>query len=243
MNSSSTPQSSLPVFNESAAVRVQALKSMKDKDKILVHEIFASIQGESTYAGVPCIFVRTAVCHLRCNYCDTAHAFHNGKELSVDEIIERVLALKIPVVEITGGEPLLQPRILVLMQKLCDLGLTVLLETSGAVSIRDVDPRVHVILDVKTPGSGESHRNVFANMELLRPNCEVKFVICDKVDYDYALVILHRYKLKEKCTVLFSPEATGMNAAMLAEWIVRDLLPVRFQVQLHKVLWGDRTGV
>lgn len=233
----------MPVFNESPAERVKALKAIKDKEKILVHEIFASIQGESTFAGMPCIFVRTAVCHLRCTYCDTAHAFHDGHELSVDEIIERVVAMKIPVVEITGGEPLLQPRTLILMEKLCDLGLTVLLETSGAVSIRDVDPRVRVILDVKTPGSGESERNYFANLDFLRPHHEVKFVICNEQDYPYALDVVEKHSLTQKCTVLFSPEDTSMDKAALAEWIVRDRLNVRFQIQMHKVLWGDRTGV
>lgn len=230
-------------INESAEERVRALKSMRAKDKILVHEIFASIQGESSYAGLPCIFVRTAVCHLRCAYCDTAHAFHKGDELAVEEIVQRVLALKIPLVEVTGGEPLLQPLTFSLMKNLCDLGLTVLLETSGAVSIRKVDPRVCVILDVKTPGSGESHRNHWPNLDLIWPGCEVKFVISDAKDYDFAKEVTQKYALGEKCTVLFSPEAQSMNAAHLAEWIVRDRLDVRFQIQMHKVLWGDKTGV
>jgi 7-carboxy-7-deazaguanine synthase len=149
----------------------------------------------------------------------------------------------IPLVEITGGEPLLQPRTKELMKRLCDLGLTVLLETSGAVSIRDVDPRVRVILDVKTPGSGESHRNVLANLDLLWPTCEVKFVICDELDYCFAVDMVEKHKLREKCTVLFSPEAERMSPATLAEWIIRDRMNVRFQIQMHKVLWGDKTGV
>lgn len=235
----------LPLLHiqETASERIRGLKSMRDKDKILVHEIFASIQGESTFAGEPCIFVRTAVCHLRCSYCDTAHAFHDGKEMSVDEIIERVVSMGIPVVEVTGGEPLLQPKTQELMRRLCDSGLTVLLETSGAVSIREVDRRVHVILDVKTPGSGEVSRNVLSNMDVLWPTCEVKFVICDEADYKFASAFLKEHDLTKKCTVLFSPEAEKMDAASLAEWIVRDRLPVRFQIQMHKVLWGDRTGV
>jgi 7-carboxy-7-deazaguanine synthase len=163
--------------------------------------------------------------------------------MSVPEIVERVLALQIPVVEITGGEPLLQPKTCELMAKLCDLGLTVLLETSGAVSIREVDPRVRVILDVKTPGSGESQRNVVSNFDWLRPNCEVKFVICDESDYRFAVATVAEYELTQICTVLFSPEAERMNPTALAEWIVRDRLAVRFQIQLHKALWGDRTGV
>lgn len=216
---------------------------MRDQNKILVHEIFASIQGESTLNGVPCVFVRTAVCHLRCTYCDTTHAFHDGSEMSVDEIVEAVLAKGIPLVEITGGEPLLQPLTQQLMTRLCDLGLTVLIETSGAVSIRDVDPRVRVILDIKTPGSGESHRNVATNLDILQPHHEVKFVICDEADYEFAKKVSAEYKLYERCTVLFSPEAQFMNATLLAEWIVRDKIKARFQIQLHKVLWGDRTGV
>jgi len=216
---------------------------MRDPEKILVHEIFSSIQGESTFNGVPCIFVRTAVCHLRCNYCDTAHAFHDGKEMSVDEIVADVLARQIPLVEITGGEPLLQPRTVDLMTRLCDQGLTVLLETSGAVSIKNVDRRVHVILDVKTPGSGESERNVDSNLDILWPKCEVKFVICDEADYEFAKAKVEQHKLNDKCTVLFSPEADTMNATALAEWIIRDKLKCRFQIQLHKVLWGDKTGV
>ena len=235
----------LPLLHtqETASERIRALKSMRDKDKILVHEIFASIQGESNFAGEPCIFVRTAVCHLRCSYCDTAHAFHDGKEMSVDEIVERVMSLGIQVVEVTGGEPLLQPKTQELMRRLCDLGLTVLLETSGAVSIRDVDQRVHVILDVKTPGSGEVSRNCLSNFDILWPACEVKFVICDEADYHFAEAIVKEHNLTQVCTVLFSPEAEKMDAASLAEWIVRDRLPVRFQIQMHKVLWGDRTGV
>jgi 7-carboxy-7-deazaguanine synthase len=216
---------------------------MRDPEKILVHEIFSSIQGESTFNGVPCIFVRTTVCHLRCNYCDTAHAFHDGKEMSVDEIVADVVARQIPLVEITGGEPLLQPRTLDLMTRLCDLGLTVLLETSGAVSIKNVDRRVHVILDVKTPGSGEAQRNVDSNLDILWPNCEVKFVICDEADYEFAKAKVAQHELNDKCTVLFSPEAESMNATQLAEWIIRDKLTCRFQIQLHKVLWGDKTGV
>lgn len=233
----------LTVLNEPAPARVAALKAMTSKNKILVHEVFASIQGESSFAGVPCIFIRTAVCHLRCNYCDTAHAFHKGKELSIEELVDRVKSLEIPLVEITGGEPLLQTKTRELMTALCDLGYTVLLETSGAVSIKDVDRRVHVILDIKTPGSGEHERNVFSNLQILWPSCEVKFVICDEADYRYAKKVIEEYELLTKCVVLLSPEAEQMDKAKLAEWIVRDKLRVRFQVQLHKVLWGDRTGV
>jgi len=236
-------------INESNSSRLVSLKRRVSKDNLLIHEIFASIQGESSFAGWPCVFVRTAACHLRCTYCDTAHAFHDGREISVRETLERAEQVGggIPLIELTGGEPLLQSGSFDLMARLCDSGKhTVLLETSGAVSIADVDKRVHAIVDVKTPGSGEAGRNVWRNLEILWPRCEVKFVICDEADYRFAREVISEYDLTSKCTVLFSPvspEASSMSKSDLAEWIVRDRLKVRFQVQLHKVLWGDRTGV
>lgn len=223
--------------------RIKPLKHMRNRDAILVHEIYASIQGESTYAGVPCVFVRTTACHLRCTYCDTAHAFEHGTELSVDEIIEKVASYGIQTVELTGGEPLLQRPVFELMTSLCDLDYTVLLETSGTVSIQSVDRRVHAIVDVKSPGSGESHRNCLKNLEILWPECEVKFVIGDELDYEFAKRIITQYDLTSRNTVLFSPEAPKISPMQLAEWIMRDRLSVRFQVQLHKILWGDANGV
>jgi 7-carboxy-7-deazaguanine synthase len=208
-----------------------------------VHEIYASVQGESTFQGRPCVFVRTTGCHLRCSWCDTPQAFYQGTIMTVDTVILRVRQHGIPLVEITGGEPLLQPAVRVLMRRFLDEEFTVLLETSGGVSTSGVDPRVHVILDVKTPSSGEEPRNVWANLERLEPHDEVKFVIAHHADYQYAVGVLERHRLAERCTVLFSAVTPGMDPAMLAEWVVRDRLPVRFQVQLHKVLWGNTPGV
>ncbi len=225
------------------ALRTMPLKNMRDKSALLVHEIFLSIQGESSFAGLPCVFVRTTACHLRCSYCDTEHAFYAGSEMTLEEITDKVKNFGIPLVEITGGEPLLQKSTFTLMQTLCDLGFMVLLETSGGVSIDKVDRRVHVILDVKTPGSGEHERNVWSNFELIWPGCEIKFVICDREDYLFAKNILQKFDLAMRCHVLFSHEAKTMNATKLAEWIIEDRLPVRFQTQLHKFLWGDKTGV
>lgn len=230
-------------INESRAQRVAALKGQVRPDQILVNEIFVSLQGESTHQGRPCVFVRTAVCHLRCSYCDTAYAFHEGRHLSIDDIVTQVSSYGVGLVELTGGEPLLQKASLKLMSRLLDLGFEVLLETSGAINISPIDRRVKVILDIKTPGSHEHKRMFWSNLEALWPGCEVKFVICDEADYHYALDVMTRYELDRKCTVLFSPEATKMNPTLLAEWVVRDRLPVRFQMQLHKILWGDRKGV
>jgi 7-carboxy-7-deazaguanine synthase len=233
----------LNVIAQSASERIAPLKAMKSSESILVHEIFASIQGESTFAGELCTFVRTAVCHLRCRYCDTEHAFFRGEEQTIEAILNEVNNLGIQVVEVTGGEPLLQKPVFALLKALCDAGKTTLLETSGAVSIAKVDRRVHVILDVKTPGSGEVDRNVWSNLEELWPLCEVKFVICNEADYEFSKDIVQKYDLLNRCKVLFSHEAKEMSGVDLAAWLIRDRLPVRFQTQLHKVLWGDKTGV
>lgn len=233
----------LHVQNESGAERIRALREMSDKKNLLVHEVYASIQGEGTRTGRPCVFVRTTACHLRCRYCDTAHAFHAGSEKSVETVIDEVKAWQIPLVLLTGGEPLLQPASLRLMRDLCDVGLEVLLETSGAVSTERVDPRVRIILDVKTPGSGEQSRNLNENYARLRPHDEVKFVLCDEDDYHFAKRTIREWGLTQRCTVLFSPEASGLSPAWLAEKIVDDRLDVRFQLQLHRVLWGERSGV
>jgi 7-carboxy-7-deazaguanine synthase len=223
--------------------RIIALKNISNKDNILIHEIYDSLQGESTYAGLPCIFIRTTACHLRCSYCDTKHAFYKGKEYNVDTLIDKVNSYNIPLVEITGGEPLLQNNVYTLLSRLCSLNYTVLLETSGAVSIKNVDRRVKIILDVKTPGSKEVNRNVWSNLEILWQGCEVKFVICNQEDYQFAKNIINEFDLINKCVVLFSPEAKTMNKAELAFWIIKDKLNVRMQVQLHKVIWGNKSGV
>ena len=230
--------------NESPAERLVPLKRKVRDDTLLVHEIYASVQGESTHAGRPCAFVRTTTCHLRCTYCDTAHAFHAGAELELEEVMRRVAALGLPLVELTGGEPLLQPSALRLVERLLDAGFEVLIETSGAVTIAGVDRRAKLIVDIKTPGSGEDGRNVWANLPRLRPgHDEVKVVITSEADYAWARAELSRRAVPDGVTVLFSPAAPLLAPAVLASWIVRDCLPVRFQVQLHKVLWGDRPGV
>jgi 7-carboxy-7-deazaguanine synthase len=232
----------LEVISESAAARVAALKGLGD-DEVVVHEVYASLQGEGTHAGLPCAFVRTTGCHLRCVYCDTPHAFHEGERRNVDDLIKEVRGLRTRLVLVTGGEPLLQRATPALLEGLCDEGLEVLLETSGAVSTERVDERVRIILDVKTPGSGEVDHNLEQNLERLRPHDEVKYVICGEADYDWAKEHVLVHHLADRCAVLFSPEAECMDPTRLAERIVEDRLPVRLQLQLHKHLWGERRGV
>ncbi len=226
--------------------RVAPLAILRDvaAPSLLVHEIYASVQGESTWAGVPCIFVRTTACHLRCSYCDTAHAFHHGAVMSVDDVVAKVSAFGIPLVELTGGEPLLQKHAPTLITRLLDAGHTVLVETSGAVGIAGLDPRVHLIVDVKTPGSGEHERHRWDDLPLLVPGKdELKFVIVDEADYAWAKEAVRTRPIPAGVTVLFSPAAATMSPVWLAERIVADRLPVRFQLQMHKVLWGDKSGV
>ena len=226
--------------------RVRPLKILAGTTtpSLLVHEIYQSVQGESTWAGVPCVFVRTTGCHLRCSYCDTAHAFEHGTVMSVDAVVRDVTARGIPLVELTGGEPLLQPSAPLLITRLLDAGHTVLIETSGAVGIAGLDPRVRLIVDVKTPGSGESARHRWQDLSLLKPGLdELKFVVVDEADYAWAREQVRTRPIPTGVAVLFSPAAGSVSPAWLAEQIVHDRLPVRFQIQLHKVLWGDRTGV
>jgi 7-carboxy-7-deazaguanine synthase len=215
---------------------------MFDRDKKLtINEIYHSIQGESTWAGLPCIFVRLTFCDLRCNYCDTAYAFYEGTKRSLGEIVDSVTAYGCPLVEITGGEPLLQKNVLPLMSMLADAGLTILLETSGAHDISAVDPRVHRVMDLKTPGSGEVERNLFANIAHLTRRDEVKFVIGSREDYEWSRAQLSEYRLAERCgTVLFSPIFGRIDPREIVEWILADRLPVRFQLQLHKFIWTPK---
>ena len=213
---------------------------MKDREKKLtINEIYLSIQGESSWAGLPCVFVRLTFCDLRCNYCDTEYAFYEGNKQSLDDIVGAVLAYECPLVEITGGEPLLQKNILPLMTMLADGGCTVLLETSGAHDISRVDRRVHRIMDLKTPGSGEVERNLWSNIALLGPRDEVKFVIGSREDYEWSRARLREHRLAERChAVLFSPIFGRIEAREIVEWILEDKLPVRFQLQMHKFIWS-----
>ena len=192
--------------------------------------------------GWPTVFVRLTGCPLRCGYCDTAYAFKGGEWREIDEILEQVAGYGARHVTVTGGEPLAQPDCLVLLTALCDAGYRVSLETSGAIDIAPVDPRVVRVMDLKTPGSGESDKNLYANIEHLTPKDQVKFVIADEADYRWSCEQLRRWDLPARCEVLFSPVAGELDPAQLADWILRDRLDVRFQLQLHKILWGNRPG-
>ena len=209
---------------------------------LTVNEIFHSIQGESTHAGRPCVFVRLTACDLRCSWCDTAYAFHEGRKMSVDEVVWAVRAYGCDVVEITGGEPLLQKEVYPLMQRLLDEGRTVMLETGGHLSVDQVPEPVIRVIDVKCPGSGESDRNHWPNLDRLRPADEVKFVIKDRGDYEYARGVVANYRLTERCTAVhFSPVHGVQDARELAAWVLEDRLKVRVQLQLHKYIWDATT--
>ena len=207
-------------------------------DTLVINEIFYSIQGESSYAGWPCIFVRLTGCHLRCAWCDTAYAFDNGQPMTLDDIVAKVRSFEGSLVEVTGGEPLLQPNVLPLLTRLCDLGKTVLLETSGTLDVAPVDPRVVKIMDLKCPSSGEAAKNRYANLRHLTKVDEVKFVIADRTDYDWAKRIIADEQLNQRCVVLFSPVVERLPLRTLADWILADHLPVRLQTQWHKLIWG-----
>ena len=216
----------------------------KKPGTLVVHEVYRSVQGESTFAGLPCVFVRLTACNLRCRWCDSPHAFVEGAPQPVDTIVRRVLDDPTPLVEVTGGEPLLQPEVHPLMAALADAGRTVLVETGGSLSIEPVDPRVRVILDLKCPGSRECDRNDLANLDRLRPGDELKFVLADRTDFDWARDRLLEWGRGSEFPVHFSPVFGELDPRILAEWILDSGLPVRLQLQLHKHVWDpDARGV
>ncbi len=207
-----------------------------------ITEIFFSLQGEARTVGLPTVFVRLTGCPLRCHYCDTAYAFHGGQWMAMDEIMAQTARYKTRYVTVTGGEPMAQKACLDLLRKLCDAGYTVSLETSGALDLSGVDPRVVKVMDIKTPASGEEGRNLYSNIDLLADADQVKFVLSDRHDYQWAKDTLQRHDLASRCEVLFSPSHGVLDATSLADWILADQLPVRMQIQLHKYLWGDVKG-
>ena len=211
-------------------------------DQLRIFEIFYSLQGETRTVGLPTVFVRLTGCPLRCTYCDTEYAFSGGDWLGLDEIVKTVAAFKAKYVTVTGGEPLAQKHCNDLLVKLCDEGYEVSLETSGAMSMAEVDSRVVKVMDLKTPASGEVEKNHYENIDYLDDKDQLKFVICDQLDYEWACSMLEKYKLAKRCEILFSACHGELKERDLADWILRDNLPVRMQVQLHKYLWGDEPG-
>lgn len=211
-------------------------------ERLRITEIFYSLQGEARTVGLPTVFVRLTGCPLRCGYCDTEYAFSGGEWISLDDILARVAEYRPRYVTVTGGEPLAQRPCRELLRRLCDRDYEVSLETGGALDIGDIDPRVSIVMDLKTPGSGEEQKNLYANIERLRPGDQVKFVICDREDYEWSRAKLAEYRLGEICEVLFSPAYGQVSPTELAEWILADRLPVRLQIQLHKLLWGEARG-
>jgi 7-carboxy-7-deazaguanine synthase len=233
-----SPLSTVP---PEAAHRVALLRDVPPGE-LLIHEIYKSVQGESTFAGLPCVFVRLAVCDSRCTWCDTPHAFNRGERMSRAAVLARALAFDCPLVEITGGEPLLQPDVLPLMTELADAGRTVLLETSGAHDVSAVDRRVHVILDLKCPDSGESHRNLWSNLDALKPADQIKFVIASRGDWDWAERMIREHRLDARFQCLVSPVFSAVEPVELVNWLLASGLDrVRFQLQAHKVVWDPAT--
>lgn len=229
-------------MSESAPLTAGAVEASSAPDALRITEIFLSIQGESTTVGLPTVFVRTTGCPLRCQYCDTAYAFSGGERMSLDAIVAKVASHGVAHVTVTGGEPLAQPASLPLMRRLCDAGYRVSLETSGALDIAAVDPRVMQVVDIKTPASQEAPRNLWSNLAHLRAGDQLKFVICDRADYEWSRAKLAEMRLAAGVEVLFSPSFETLPGRTLAEWILDDRLEVRMQVQLHKVLWGNEPG-
>ena len=212
------------------------------QDRLRISEIFHSLQGESRSVGMPTVFIRLTGCPLRCDYCDTTYAFQGGEWMSLDAILAQVAGFQCRVVCVTGGEPLAQKNCLPLLTQLCDAGYAVSLETSGALDIADVDSRVTIVMDLKTPSCGEESKNRYQNIAALKPDDQIKFVLGSRDDYDWARAKLEHYDLSARCEVLFSPVQGLLSATDLADWILADGLPVRMQIQLHKLLWGDEAG-
>jgi 7-carboxy-7-deazaguanine synthase len=212
------------------------------EERLKLTEIFSSLQGEARDVGRPTVFVRLTGCPLRCGYCDTAYAFHGGDWWNLDAILAEVRRHGLRHVCVTGGEPLVQRRCLALLRRLCDAGFEVSLETSGAIDVSEVDPRVSRVVDLKTPGSGEVARNRWENLALLGRHDQVKFVLCDRADYEWARERIAAHALERRCDVLLSPSHGQLEPRVLADWILADRLPVRMQLQLHKLLWGDTPG-
>ncbi|AMP89324.1 7-carboxy-7-deazaguanine synthase QueE [Legionella pneumophila] len=211
-------------------------------EQLRITEIFHSLQGESVTVGLPTVFVRLTGCPLRCQYCDTAYAFSGGEVVEIDDILNKVASYQCQHVCVTGGEPLAQPGCISLLSKLCDAGHLVSLETSGARDIASVDQRVMIVMDLKTPDSREADKNLLSNLNFLKPTDQIKFVLCSRNDYEWACRMLSEYRLAERVQLLFSPSWNQLNPTDLANWIIQDKLPVRFQLQLHKILWNDAPG-
>jgi len=219
-----------------------SLAAVTKEDTLVIHEIYASIQGESTFAGLPCTFVRTTGCNLRCTYCDTTQAFYGGTRLPRAEVLQRALATGTPLVELTGGEPLLQPGSLPLLAELCDAGRTVLVETSGEADVSGVDPRVHKIMDLKAPGSGESARNRWSNLDHITARDEIKFVLGSRVDYEWMRDVIVARELGARTPNLLASTVFGkLKPSELVAWVLEDKLPVRVQLQMHKYIWAPET--
>ena len=215
---------------------------MPEKMSLRITEIFFSIQGETSKVGLPTVFIRLTGCPLRCQYCDTSYAFHGGEVMLFEDIIHQVTKFNCKDVCVTGGEPLAQANSKKLLKDLADLDFQVSLETGGSISLKEIDERVKIIMDIKTPDSGESTKNRWENLELLKQTDELKIVICSREDYQWSKEIIEQYKISEKCPILFSPCAESIDPRDLAEWILTDQLPIRFQMQIHKILWINQPG-
>ena len=217
-------------------------RSEKLETRLRITEIFHSLQGESRTVGIPTSFIRLTGCPLRCGYCDTEYAFSGGNWMELSEILASIKSHNTHFVTVTGGEPLAQKSCLVLLKNLCDSGYQVSLETSGALDVCQVDPRVSRVMDIKTPGSSEESKNLWSNIDCLTKQDQIKFVLCDRQDYEWAIAIMHQYELTDKCEVLFSPSHRILPISDLADWVLEDRLPVRVQIQLHKYIWGEQPG-